>query len=358
MKTCVCFATVVLAGTLSASTRYVSLDGAHVVPFTNGWASAATNIQAAVDIAATNDTIIVSNGVYSTGGRLHGAALVTNRVDVPVPVSLRSLSGPGATVIEGQGPMGDGAVRCIFLAAGARLEGFTLSNGFASLWSPELRDSGGGALLESGAVVSNCIITCCGASFGGGIRRGTVWNTIVTRSTAGTGNGGGAYSCTMYNCLLTHNDGGQGGGAFACALYNCTVASNRASYGGGVRDSGAYNSIVYHNSASQAGADHYGLTCYDTCTTPGAYLAGARIMTNDPAFVDVANDYHLRTNSPCIDAGSNMPWMASAGDLDGHARVYGERVDMGCYEFVPEPCGGAAAVFALLWAARRMRLGS
>ena len=49
--------------TVKAATNYVSLSGSHVSPFTS-WATAATNIQDAVDAATTNDVVMVTNGTY------------------------------------------------------------------------------------------------------------------------------------------------------------------------------------------------------------------------------------------------------------------------------------------------------
>ena len=62
----------------SAVTLYVSLQGGHVSPYTN-WVNAATNIQAAIDASQPNDLILVTNGIYQTGGRVIDA-LLTNTV--------------------------------------------------------------------------------------------------------------------------------------------------------------------------------------------------------------------------------------------------------------------------------------
>ncbi|MCG2660072.1 MAG: hypothetical protein L6437_07490, partial [Kiritimatiellae bacterium] len=40
-----------------ADTHYVSLDGDNTSPYTNGWASAATQIQWAMDQAIADDTV-------------------------------------------------------------------------------------------------------------------------------------------------------------------------------------------------------------------------------------------------------------------------------------------------------------
>jgi hypothetical protein len=49
--------------------RFVSLLGTHQAPFTN-WPGAATNIQAAIDAASAGDKVWVTNGIYSTGGKV------------------------------------------------------------------------------------------------------------------------------------------------------------------------------------------------------------------------------------------------------------------------------------------------
>jgi len=56
-------------------------------------------------------------------------------------------------------------------------------------------------------------------------------------------------------------------------------------------------------------------------------------ITNDPRFLNPSTgDFHLQTNSPCINAGNNSA-VASATDLDGNPRIVGGTVDLGAYEF-------------------------
>ena len=50
-----------------------------------------------------------------------------------------------------------------------------------------------------------------------------------------------------------------------------------------------------------------------------------------------SENYRLEEFSPCRNAGTNMDWMWSSTDLDGNPRIFGGRVDMGAYEFIPEP---------------------
>jgi hypothetical protein len=96
--------------------HYVALDSVNpVAPFST-WATAATNIQDAVDaIDLPGSLVLVSNGVYAAGGRVMANGVLTNRLLVNRPVTVRSGSGPEATLIVGcQVPgttNGDSAVR-------------------------------------------------------------------------------------------------------------------------------------------------------------------------------------------------------------------------------------------------------
>ena len=132
--TCLLVAGMLLATTSSAlaAVRYVDANSASPAPPYTTWATAATNIQEAVDAAKVGDEIAVTNGIYATGGRVVYGSL-TNRVAVTKPLTLHSVNGPQFTTIQGyQVPAttnGDGAIRYVYLASGASLAGFTLVNG-------------------------------------------------------------------------------------------------------------------------------------------------------------------------------------------------------------------------------------
>src|ERR1017187_1288725 len=128
MKTLPCLTIfLLLAFHAAATTFYVNASNpAPGSPFAT-WSTAATNIQDAIDVATDGDTVLVTNGVYASGGRaVNGTA--TNRVAVDKAVVLQSVNGPEVTVIEGGRFLG-GAVRCVYLADRATLAGFTLTNG-------------------------------------------------------------------------------------------------------------------------------------------------------------------------------------------------------------------------------------
>ena len=83
-----------------AATLYVWQDSPSPGPPYTDWFNAATNIQKAVDVAQSGDTLLVAGGVYNTGGRaVYGT--MTNRVAIDKAIRVESLMGPEVTIIQG-----------------------------------------------------------------------------------------------------------------------------------------------------------------------------------------------------------------------------------------------------------------
>ena len=164
----------------SGAVHYVDAGSAGPVSPYLSWSTAATNIQDAVDAANPGDQVLVTNGTYHAGNRVSPDG-ATNRVAVTNAITLQSVNGASVTIIDG-----GGTNRCVYLASGATLSGFTLTKGNAI---------NGGAVYcaSTNAQLHNCQVSFNSGKFGGGVYSGTLTNcTISTNSVVFAGSGGGA----------------------------------------------------------------------------------------------------------------------------------------------------------------------
>jgi len=213
-----------------AMTRYVDVSSPNpTAPYTN-WTTAANVLQDAVDLCIAGDLVLVANGTYDKGGRAAKDGL-TNRIAISRPITVRSLDGPKFTFICGSPDpysfFGENSVRCALLENGARLEGFTLTNGVTSLLG-----NGGGAFCFVGTL-SNCIVTKNYAhAVGGGVYGGTIISCILTNNSAGY-SGGGVEGSVVRDCVIINNSAGSGGGVAGSVVRDCVIINNSAESGGG-----------------------------------------------------------------------------------------------------------------------------
>jgi hypothetical protein len=248
---------------LAQSVYYVDLNSpGPVIPYSS-WATAATNLQDAVDAAPPGALVLVTNGTYGSGGHAVFGAL-TNRLAVTRPLTVQSVNGPGMTVIQGYRvpgtTNGDGATRCAYLTNGAALVGFTLTGGATRASGDSSSErSGGGVYCESPlAVVSNCVLTANAASSGGGGAFGGGLYGCLLSNNWSSSNGGGACFSWMSNCTLTVNSGALGGGAYSGNLTDCSLIRNSGALGGGANGASLRRCTLMGNSANNGGGSYSG----------------------------------------------------------------------------------------------------
>ncbi len=239
--------------------------------------------------------------------------------------------------------------------------------------------NGGGMYngFNSSPTVTNATFSENVAKYGGGMYNSSSPSTLINVSFSKNSatNGGGLYnsSCSpiITNVIFSENSAKYGGGMYnhsssSPTITNITITGNTASYnGGGIYNNYKchpyiYNSIIWGNTASNK--------CNNVCNSSGTATCyncliegcggssswdsdfgtdeGNNMDATDSPFVSwidpsVSNreattnsDYHLCTESPCIDAGNNsyVPDTITT-DRDGNDRIYNKIVDMGAYEY-------------------------
>ena len=169
---------------------------------------------------------------------------------------------------------------------------------------------------------------------------------------ANTGGQAGAILCfsntspTIINCLISGNMSGHTGGIrcfsdSSLTITNCTLTGNAGESGGAILSlSSSFpivtNCILWGDIPNEIASDSTPVVSFSD--VEGGW-PGNMNMDSDPSFMDPAGgDYHLRADSPCIDAGDNGAAPLQETDMEGNPRIIGDTVDMGAYEYgLPVP---------------------
>ncbi len=344
----------------------VNIVGVNPVPPYTSWATAATNIQDAITTSTAGDVVLVTNGLYNTGG-ISMDGMLTNRVSINKPILVDSVNGAAATIIQGAWDStymtGPGAVRCVWMTNNTILSGFTICGGATCLgYAFTITNEGGGVLGYSNSVVCNSVLITNVATYeGGGAYSVTaigctfVGNQNVAPFSYISGNGGGAERCNLQNCVLMNNsangENAIGGGADNSNLKNCALIGNSSYSGGGAVSGGTlinctvvsnislgitYEAVVYNSALTNCivmnnfpSANYISSTLAYCCADP---------LPSGPGNIDVnpqvlADGFHLAQASPCIGAGlSNV---ISGADIDGQS--WNTPPSIGCDEWYPAP---------------------
>ena len=204
----------------------------------NDGRSAATpvkTIQAAVDRAASGDTVKVAPGVY-TGANVYDATsvacvIITNDLTLVAtgPKESTHIVGRHADTSSG---IGEGAVRCVYVKDGteARIEGFTLRDGaVASTISTGNLNFGGGvrfsSISDAAGWLVDCVVSNCVAYRGGAMQNGTAIRCRFSGNRAES-YGQVASQSILYNCLIVRNNASNRLFNHPRAIVNCTIADN------------------------------------------------------------------------------------------------------------------------------------
>ncbi|UCF33169.1 MAG: hypothetical protein JSV78_12625 [Phycisphaerales bacterium] len=250
--------------------------------------------------------------------------------------------------------------------AGAVLDGFIIQGGNARNAATTDGEFGGGLYVGQGQLaVRHCAFVANKATTGGGaaVRDGdlVVANSSFVGNTADLG--GGLYSSSSSNLIVESSLFSGNTAVIGGALRNfgdttiagTTFSHNSASISaGGVYAGGStaitVNSCILWGNTDEAGSDesaqieassvNVNYSCIQGLT--GA-LAGIGNIGLDPQFVDPDgsddvfgtedDDARLPFASPCVNTGDpDFVPSVSTKDLDHHARVLCDRVDMGAFE--------------------------
>ncbi|MHC4646336.1 MAG: choice-of-anchor Q domain-containing protein, partial [Planctomycetota bacterium] len=327
------------------------------------------SVQEAIDAGIAGDEVVVSPGTYGSVN-FSGKALTVRSIDPNDPsivagtVIDAGAVGSAVTFASGEGRDSVLAGFTITGGTGTCLEVYNWDGGGVYCYNssptitsnvisgnrcppPELWENGrGGGIFcwQSQALIDRNIIRGNEAVFGGGLisqeSNDLVTNNVIHGNTGEIGGGVLVYGGRFVNNTVADNfawwEAGNVGVGMSPAVPRALIANNIICFGWAQRGGGIlwygtveYDNIVNNNVWDNAGEDYSGL--------PNQTGQNGNI-SEDPLFADPSiRDYHLRFDSPCINAGDAAFLPGGVGrDIDGEPRVFCTRVDIGADEYTGE----------------------
>jgi hypothetical protein len=226
-------------------------------------------------------------------------------------------------------------------------------------------ESGGGIAWCSGTIQNNTITGNRAYGEGGGLSacsNGVIQNNAITGNMADY-HGGGLHDCngTIWNNNIWMNTAMDGGGLCNCDngnIHGNTIWNNRATnLGGGLNDCSSIikNCVIWGNSAPVDGDQIYNSSTPDYSCIEDWTGGGTGNIASDPKLLlPEWGEFHLKADSPCIDAGGLISELDE--DFEGDDRGYngtlesrgdGSDYDIGADEYIgtvpvitptPTPC--------------------
>ena len=306
-------------------------------------------LKGAMSVAVVaGDTVHAAKGVYReeemkqtdkcAAGTVLADVIIMNRVAVPSGVTLRADEGPEKTAIEGRSAtdpdehgLGTDAVRCVFLAKGASVRGFTIRNGRSRAQDGSVDDAYAGGILGCGSAegtVENCIITNCVAYRGGAGHSLTFLNCRIFDNTA-LERGAVSRLSAFYGCVIDRNTGSLPEDYYY-VISNCTFGAesriDQPNGTGWICDSIIQGTLA--NAVTGGLRRCAYLTTSHAVEVPGCFRVGADDLALDGTYAPIIGSNVAIDKVPLADE----PAAANEVDCYGRQRVYNGARDLGAVD--------------------------
>lgn len=261
-------------------------------------------LSAAIGTAGEGDTVVIGAGTYSEPGAYENA-------DPKYADNGKSLTIVGAVIGVGR-PVVNGVF--LLTGPGTRISDVEIRGSWIE---SSALDLGNGAHADRVVAASGALDGCKMGSSGG-----TITNSLCTAGSSTSG-------------LSTQVRTGNG----PIVVRNVTMVGNYGYYSNAVPGTTISDSIAKRSSGlgtdASLGTNTTSLVRTYALHQSGTPLSEEGPLTAEPTFRE-AGDYREAAGSSSIDFGSAS---AEPGELDlnGNLRKIGSKVDLGAYEFVPDP---------------------